>query len=279
LNSPTFTGTPSLPTGTIGVTQTAGNNTTALATTAFVTAAVPAFATDAEAQTGSSTTLTMSPSTVAYAKSSPSYIRLTTMVASFTSSGTGSFAAALNSGWNTRAPTSAAGYGIATFFQQFHSRGTNANATTALPWNKRFVAQFRYAPRTVGTDSNTVNRVCFGKGTGNVGGDLTLRGIEVRQVASNALELLVHDGTTLTTVATSTTVSSSTSVDLRIVSDGTGNVTLFSNDVQIATTSAGPSTAGSTQNAFYTIESQNLATITGTSNGLYVAEMSFEFAI
>lgn len=39
LASPTFTGTPSLPTGTIGVTQTAGNNTTALATTAFVTTA------------------------------------------------------------------------------------------------------------------------------------------------------------------------------------------------------------------------------------------------
>jgi hypothetical protein len=40
LASPAFTGTPSLPTGTIGVTQTAGNNTTALATTAFVTNAV-----------------------------------------------------------------------------------------------------------------------------------------------------------------------------------------------------------------------------------------------
>ena len=40
LASPTFTGTPSLPTGTTGVTQSAGNNTTALATTAFVTAAV-----------------------------------------------------------------------------------------------------------------------------------------------------------------------------------------------------------------------------------------------
>lgn len=37
--SPTFTGTPTLPTGTIGVTQTAGNSTTALATTAFVTTA------------------------------------------------------------------------------------------------------------------------------------------------------------------------------------------------------------------------------------------------
>lgn len=39
LASPTFTGTPTLPTGTIGVTQTAGNSTTALATTAFVTTA------------------------------------------------------------------------------------------------------------------------------------------------------------------------------------------------------------------------------------------------
>ena len=42
LASPTFSGTPSLPTGTTGVTQTPGNNTTALATTAFVTAAVAA---------------------------------------------------------------------------------------------------------------------------------------------------------------------------------------------------------------------------------------------
>ena len=39
LASPTFTGAPSLPTGSIGVTQTAGNNTTAVATTAFVTTA------------------------------------------------------------------------------------------------------------------------------------------------------------------------------------------------------------------------------------------------
>ena len=36
INSQVFTGTPSLPTGTIGVTQALGNNTTALATTAFV---------------------------------------------------------------------------------------------------------------------------------------------------------------------------------------------------------------------------------------------------
>lgn len=58
--SPTFTGTPTLPTGTIGVTQTAGNSTTALATTAFVTTAnnlkanlaSPTFTGDVNASTG-----------------------------------------------------------------------------------------------------------------------------------------------------------------------------------------------------------------------------------
>jgi hypothetical protein len=42
LISPTFTGSPVLPTGTTGVTQSAGNNTTALATTAFVAASATA---------------------------------------------------------------------------------------------------------------------------------------------------------------------------------------------------------------------------------------------
>lgn len=42
LASPTFTGTPTLPTGTIATTQSAGNNSTALATTAFVTTALQA---------------------------------------------------------------------------------------------------------------------------------------------------------------------------------------------------------------------------------------------
>jgi hypothetical protein len=61
LNSPSFTGTPTLPTGTIATTQTAGNNTTAVATTAFVTAAVPGFATTAEIASPSSTTKVLSP--------------------------------------------------------------------------------------------------------------------------------------------------------------------------------------------------------------------------
>jgi hypothetical protein len=49
LVSPTFTGNPVLPTGTIGVTQSAGNDTTAIATTAFVNAEI---ANDAPTKTG-----------------------------------------------------------------------------------------------------------------------------------------------------------------------------------------------------------------------------------
>ena len=56
LASPAFTGTPSLPTGTTAVTQTAGNSSTALATTAFVATSfaslnAPVFTGDARAVT------------------------------------------------------------------------------------------------------------------------------------------------------------------------------------------------------------------------------------
>jgi len=44
LASPTFTGTPSLPTGTTGVTQSASDNSTKLATTAYADAAATAAA-------------------------------------------------------------------------------------------------------------------------------------------------------------------------------------------------------------------------------------------
>lgn len=45
LASPTFTGTPVLPTGTTGVTQSASDNSTKLATTAYVDTAIPTIAT------------------------------------------------------------------------------------------------------------------------------------------------------------------------------------------------------------------------------------------
>ena len=59
LASPTFTGTPTLPSGTIATTQSAGNNTTAVATTAFVTTAVVNVAPQTTVYTSGSGTYTV----------------------------------------------------------------------------------------------------------------------------------------------------------------------------------------------------------------------------
>jgi hypothetical protein len=80
LASPTFTGTPSLPTGTTGVTQSAGDSTTKVATTAFVTTAdnlkanlaSPAFTGTPTAPTASSGTNTTQIATTAFVTSAVS---------------------------------------------------------------------------------------------------------------------------------------------------------------------------------------------------------------
>jgi hypothetical protein len=76
-NSPTFTGTPVLPTGTTGVTQSAADNSTKLATTAFVQAATAGIAlqaaVDAKADKNSPTftgTPVLPSSTVAFTQTS-----------------------------------------------------------------------------------------------------------------------------------------------------------------------------------------------------------------
>lgn len=74
--SPVFTGTPTLPTGTIAVTQSAGNSTTAIATTAFVTAvdilkaplASPVFTGDARCVTPATSDNDTSIATTAFVK-------------------------------------------------------------------------------------------------------------------------------------------------------------------------------------------------------------------
>ena len=251
VGSTTGTSTTTLQGITNGVTQTVADNSTKLATTGYVSNSI----------------------------SSTSFIRMSAISGSGASSGTGASASILVNGFNSRSPTTLVGYGIYSFALTWHSRGSGSNLSIPLNWNKRFVAQFRFHPRTLGTEANTINRVLFGKANGTTTGELTLRGVGVRQIANGALELVVHDGTTFTAVTSSYTPAVNSSTDIRIVSDGAGNVTLFNNDTQIATTSAGPSTAGSTNNGFLTIESENIGVITGTNNTLYVGEISFEFAI
>jgi hypothetical protein len=262
LASPTFTGTPSLPTGTIGVTQTAGNNTTALATTAFVTAAVPAFATDAQVVTGTSTTTALAPGNAGFLKADPRLRSLAHI--SFTRvSGSG----AVSSG--------SVGIGIREMFLNslaagragfsYGWTGQIAINMSAADWSKVdfskkiWMSGNAMCGGTLGAtnyigDANTVNRITLGGySSDGVTGDMTVKGIGWKKVGGTSpfFTLTVHNGTTLTDVATTVTQSSLKVINWVVYSDGTGNVTLYIDGVQAATTSAGPTGTSNTNQATY----------------------------
>ena len=265
LASPTFTGTPSLPTGTTGVTQTAGNNTTAVATTAFVAAAVPAFATNAETVLGSSTNTIVSPNGIMAAMMANEWRHIYPNIGQWTSATTGS-GGGLELGMyhrNVRVlsgstgsalySTSVAGTSFNGFWQ---ANGSAANGFT-MNWSKIVRIKSRVWMQN-STATNYVFRIKFGNGFGSgTRGNLNFRGIGIRKTSGNAvLELCVHNGTTFTAVNSSYSVPTTGSFDYEIVSDGAGNVSLFINgsSTAAATTTGGPTGTDSTNLSGWQVE-------------------------
>jgi hypothetical protein len=263
LNSPTFTGTPSLPTGTIGVTQTAGDNTTALATTAFVTASNPdasttvkghvELATNAEVIAGTSTTTVIVPGNAGFLLTDPRLRSLAAINGSAVQgSGVASSSSSFVQGREVYLSTLATGraawsyglVGVANFNTSLASR-------TQIDFSKKvWMSGYASFGITVGGtaymgDANTMCRITLGGYSTNTTGDMTLRGIGLKKVGGvgSFVTLTVHDGTTLTDVATTVTVADGAGINWVIYSDGTGNVTLYINGTQAATTTAGPTSA------------------------------------
>jgi len=93
------------------------------------------------------------------------------------------------------------------------------------------------------TDSTFNQAFYYGKVEGDAIGDLTRRGFGWRWTGgagSRFVNLVVHNGTTQTTVASSFAVTQEVAFDWDLYSDGAGNVTLYINGSQVATSSAGP---------------------------------------
>ena len=255
LASPTFTGTPTLPTGTIATTQTAGNNTTAVATTAFVTAAVPAFGAQADINDPVSTTKAASIDNVRELLLSPGYQMFYQGVGVNGTSGAGAATNANSGRWKEYVSpnagvaghakgvydTNAASIGFAGY-----QRGTNL---TSRNWSKKIWMSGRsmighYSLTSYNGSANTFARISLGGYTAIGAGDMSasIRGIgwRLQGGGSSALELQVSNGSTVTTVTSSFTPVLKECFDWEIYSDGAGNVTLFVNDSQVATTTAGP---------------------------------------
>jgi hypothetical protein len=283
LASPTFTGTPSLPTGTIGVTQSAGNNTTALATTAFVTAAVPAFATASQALALTSNTVSISPLTLQRVIMHPSFRRITSMAGNSvsTTSGTGS-SNYISSNWIENIGPSSGTTGSARVTPanvagfDFIGRLSEAN----IDFSKRIILCGKFGQAAASGylgDANNYWMFSLGKASA-YSGDFTGKAIGIRKFGSTAnFFLVVHDGTTLTAVDSGVGNNSySATTDFTIVSDGAGNVTLFIDDNQVATTSAGPTGTATSGSRIYVEVNQvgtfgaRIAAHTGNI-GIYIA--------
>jgi len=243
INSQAFTGTPSLPTGTTGVTQTAGNNTTALATTAFVTAAVPAFATIYQARDGTSTTLAVNPAGIGQSLMDPCY-----RLANFSQnaiSGTGATVTFYNlSTIRLIGPTLLAGYSLGrtndntnAYLNYQLARGLGASTVS---FAKPYIFSFRLNATTVA--GNTI-RLKTGQSSTNTGGDPTSDGFGIRIVGTGAVELqCFKTGPGLTSITSSFTPTSGISFDV-IISSNNGTVLLYINDTLVATNTDGPTSA------------------------------------
>jgi hypothetical protein len=268
LASPTFTGTPTLPTGTIATTQSPGNNTTALATTAFVTAAVPAIATAQQAITGTSATVALSPSSIG-AQLTRGFTQRFDFISTTSTSGSGQVTTAF-SGFREAYVSATASAGRASF-----SLGSVGGAGSLggysderkIDYSKKIWvagrASTNYSATYVG-DANTSVSCALGGFNTNTVGDMNVAGIGWRKAGGSGafVTLMVHNGTTFTTVATTKTVATLELFDWLIYSDGTGNVTLYINGVSSATTSAGPTGLGGANQNIYREQCEKTAVAT-----------------
>jgi hypothetical protein len=150
-------------------------------------------------------------------------------------------------------------FGLSQIDQLFNLWGDDANIY--VDFGKRIWLSGR-SLINLPTQNNWLCRVSFGKVEASSVGDLALRGLGWKYTcgASQVIQLMVHNGTSLTLV-NSTFTPTGVAFDWDIISEGNGNVTLYINGASVATTSAGPSTRGTANQCLY----QEEAVLTGAS--------------
>lgn len=270
VDSQAFTGTPSLPTGTTATTQTAGDNTTKLATTAFVKAAVPAFGSVTDVLNPSSSTKVLTLDKVGLALASPNFISLAHIT--YTQiSGSGAVTAGSGGTFGREMYLNSLAVGRASFNYGIPSSGTafiitNYSSSTKIDWSKpiRLSGSHKFGDTSYEGDANTYSRITLG-GYSAVGtGDMAFAGIGIRKVGGVASKifLTVHNGTTLTNVDSGIAPSTTNGVNWVIDSDGAGNVSLYINNSLVATTTSGPTALSAVAGNLYREQVEATATPT-----------------
>ncbi|CAB5238400.1 hypothetical protein UFOVP144_54 [uncultured Caudovirales phage] len=223
------------------------NKSTARTNLGLSSLATASFATNAESNKGTSASVALTPANALWTAMSPALHATTTFsVNNLSTGGTGGTTAGGDLGVRIFTGTTAASYG-AVRNGALTSFPTSRGTSSAIDWSKIIII----SGTNLITPLNSVatNRFLFGTtNTGQVA-DLANRGIGMRQIGTGAVELQVHNGTTLTNVTSSFTPTNNTAFDFMIYSDGVGNATLYINDSAVATSASAPTVAGaSTQN-------------------------------
>jgi hypothetical protein len=255
LASPAFTGTPSLPTGTTGVTQTAGNNTTALATTAFVTAAVPAVATTAQINNPSSNAALITPSAARQMMMFQGFQQFLGGGTTGTS-GTGAAAPSTANRWRQLQGPNVSTAGYSTFVYDTTASGIGfiGSKRGVNEYGKNFARAFWMSGRTLigtddggfGGDANNLYRCELG-GRNNpaTSGDPTHASLGWRVAGGGASAIVFYmrtrqtiNGGTYSQTTTSFTPVYNQWFDWMVTYNGTDTCQMFVNDTLVGTISA-----------------------------------------
>jgi hypothetical protein len=155
----------------------------------------------------------------------------------------------------------AVGYGV--IYLGLTGNGRTTTQQTTIDFSKKILFSARCGVQNP-ANSNSILRFMVGKSSSStVAGDLSVRGFGFKRVGTGALQLIVHNGTSLTSVTSSFTPTSSAAFDITFNSDGAGNVIMLVNGNQVASSSAGPTALGVSNGSIF-FENENTATTTGS---------------
>jgi hypothetical protein len=179
----------------------------------------------------------------------PGFIRVHRAGHTYTATGTmGTFTA----GWYSSIMNVGAGIASAKFRSFGTSQVDQSNLCISkgyrsyIDFSRRIWCSGRfYTENAAWSDPNVSARFYFGKAENSANGDPARKSfgwsLPGNATAANRNPVLqVHNGTTLTNVATTFAVVGQQYFDWDIVADGAGNVTLYINGTQYATTALGP---------------------------------------
>jgi hypothetical protein len=241
--SPSLTGVP------LSTTASPGTNTQQIATTAFVTAAVPAFSTSTQSRQGTGTTTAQNPLGDLWQMMNPGFIPIIRSGLTYTATGTmgasgiGSYTSRMTMGTAGAASGSFRTFGASQIDQSFIC--VSKGYRSYIDFSRVTWCSGRFYTDDAWSDPQVSAGFYFGKAANSANGDLARKGFGWRingnsTPASRTAVLQVHNGTTLTNVSTSFALVAQQYFDWDVVSLGNGTVTLYINGTQVATTTAGP---------------------------------------